>query len=572
MTNVIGRFYEPDVIGSCISSLIQTPFWSEDSDGVIQKFEDVNRQIYFSKTLPSFGFYNMPDGNKLVPIQVSGNVARRITHRDLRDYASYILNRLPIGNRILDQMTMEWNKFFSENVLTSFRCVEKPFLHDTRTSAYRFYRNGAVQIDSKSDSVTLIPYDQLDALVWASDIIDRDFDGSAFDGGFDQESFLEDITDKGGHQFHKWCQNLCKSQDHDGSWVYSKNRFKALASGFGYLLHQKWNDSKCVIFIDEDLQQGSANGRTGKSVVLNDALSHLLPTIVIDAKQVKKGSGNQFTFNFVNEDTRYICLDDACEDFAFESLFSVITGDLTVNKKYGGITKFSKNAKPKMSISSNHPISGDGASYQDRQHPVEIGGFYRFNKFELGKTPDSFHGGFLFDDEWSDENWSQFDLFAVRSLFYYLKNGLLNTGCSGKYHYNKLVASVGSTTLVNSITNFLQENEGVEVYSKFVDGMTEEEKLRCFRDFVVVSGAEEGETYSPNQASTALLLVADYLGYNKNVGMKDRNQKRFGPQKKAVDRFVFTKKSTPFSTNSEQSLVAVDPGEELFSQLDPTRG
>ena len=92
MTNVIGRFYEPDVIGSCISSLIKTPFWSEDCDGVIQKFEDVHRQIYFSKTLPSFGFYNMPDGNRLVPIQVSGNVARRITHLDLRDYASYVLN------------------------------------------------------------------------------------------------------------------------------------------------------------------------------------------------------------------------------------------------------------------------------------------------------------------------------------------------------------------------------------------------------------------------------------------------------------------------------------------------
>jgi len=157
-------------------------------------------------------------------------------------------------------------------------------------------------------------------------------------------------------------------------------------------------------------------------------------------------------------------------------------------------------------------------------------------------------------------------------LFYYLKNGLLNTGCSGKYHYNKLVASVGSTTLVNSITNFLQDNEGVEVYSKFVDGMTEDEKLRCFRDFVIVSGSEEGETYSPNQASTALLLVADYLGFNKNVGMKDRNQKRFGPERKAVDYFVFTKKSIPFSTKSEQSLVNVNPGEELFSHLDTTRG
>ena len=46
-----------------------------------------------------------------------------------------------------------------------------------------------------------------------------------------------------------------------------------------------------------------------------------------------------------------------------------------------------------MSISSNHPIEGDGASYTDRQDIVEVSSFYRVHKMELGKTPDKFHGG-----------------------------------------------------------------------------------------------------------------------------------------------------------------------------------
>ena len=552
MKNVIGLFYETNVIANCVKSLLDTPCWSEDGDGVVQKFSDTNRQTYFSQTLPALGFYNITDGNKLVPIQITNNVARRVSHREVREYVMYCFNRLPIGNRVLDQMTMEYNKFFSENVLTSLRCLDLPFITDTRQTATCYYLNGAIKVNSLCDSVTLTPYEDLDAFVWASDVIDRYFDASLLSDGFDGDEFIKDmnIDGIGGHQFHRWCQNLCRSQDPSGSWIYYPNRFKALASAFGFLLHKKWNDSKCVVFVDEDMSHGSANGRTGKSVVLNDALSHLLPTVVIDARAVKKSSSNQFTFNFVNEETRHITLDDACEDFEFNTLFSIITGDLVVNKKYGGMSQFSKSSKPKISISSNHPILGEGTSYVDRQHTVEIGGFYRFNKFSLGKSPDVFHGGYLFDEEWSDENWKQFDLFAVHSLLYYLKNGLLNTGCSGKYQYNKLVSSVGSAILVNSLTNFLQDHNGIEVYSKSVDGMTEEEVSRCVRDHALVQGLENGETYSTIQISTALTLVASYLGYNKNIGLKDRNQKRFGDDRKCVDYFIFTNKSSPFPSSS----------------------
>ena len=153
-------------------------------------------------------------------------------------------------------------------------------------------------------------------------------------------------------------------------------RFRSMLSAYGYLLHQHWNDYKCVIFVDEDMESGKANGRTGKSVVLNDSLSAALNTCVIDAKTIsKKGnssSSKDFAFTFVDQSTQHICFDDACEDFAFDSLFSIITGDLTTNAKFGKMSKFGKKEKPKMSISSNHPIEGDGASYTDRQHIVEV--------------------------------------------------------------------------------------------------------------------------------------------------------------------------------------------------------
>ena len=570
MNNPIRVYYNPDFIASCITALFDDPFWDEDNDGKVRELSDANRLTYLSSTLPSLGFYNLPIGNKLVPIQVNGNIAREINQKDLRDFVIYLLNRVPNGNKVLDRMTIKYSNFFDEKVLTSLRCIYKEPLKDTRYAAYRYYQNGVVEINSKSDSVTLISYDELDALVWADRVIDRVFDSEIVK--FDQDTFLGDITNQPGNHFHKWCQNLCKSQDHEGRWTYNQNRFKALSSSIGYLLHQYWADYKCVIFMDEDMKEGEANGRTGKSVVLNDALSHALKSEVIDAKTIskKKVGGSNFMFNFLTPSTEYVCFDDACEDFDFSSLFSIITGPLLVNRKYGTMFQFNKNEKPKMSISSNHPILGEGASYEDRQHLVSIGGFYRFHKMELNKSPDKIHGGFLFDEDWGDENWKEFDSFCAYALTYYLQNGLVNTGIGDKYRLNKLNASVGSGSLVSTLHRFLETNVGKETYSSFVEGMDEELKSVCLRDFV--EDSVNGETFTPQQITSGLHLVAKHFSYNINVGLKPRPQKRFGVSRKGVDLFVITDNKNPFqkpaSTNGSSVVDELD--EEVlavFSKL-----
>jgi hypothetical protein len=570
MYNPIRVYYNPTFIASCIDKLFEVPFWDEDSDGNVSKLNDDNRLIYLSHTLPSLGFGNLPLGNKLVPVQLSGSIAREVNHRDLRDFVIYLLNRVPNGNKILDRMTMQYSNFFDEKVLTSLRCVDKEPIKDTRSTAYRYYQNGVVKVSSNSDYVTLLSYDELDGLVWSDRVIDRVFDPGSV-GKFNEDSFLDDITDKEGHHFHKWTQNLVKSQDHEKKWIFDRNRYKALASGFGYLLHQYWGDHKCVIFLDEDMTEGEANGRTGKSVVLNDALSHALKAEVIDAKTVskKKVGGNQFLFNFLTPSTQYVCFDDACEDFDFTSLFSVITGPLQVNRKYGTMFQFSKNEKPKMSISSNHPILGEGSSYDDRQHLVSVGGYYRFHKMELSITPNKIHGGYLFDEEWGEENWMEFDLYCVRALKYYLDNGLVNKGVGEKYRLNKLNASVGSGALVSTLHRFLEANVGNETYSHYVDGMDDDEKDRCLRDFVEVH--LNGETYTPAQITNGLHLVAKHFSYHINVGLKDRPQKRFGKDRKGVNLYVITDNKNPFKKPSisvdEPQFPVSDEVMGLFSNL-----
>lgn len=569
MLNPISLFYTEEFINSCISSLTLDPFWSEDGNGKVQKIEDHQRLVYLSKTLPSFGFFNLPIGNELVAVQVNGNLIRRVTEKDITSFVSTILSKFVKGNAVLDRMTTQYAFFFDAKVLTSLRVVDKPIIKDNRITAYRFFLNGAIVVSAKSDSVTLTPYAELNGLVWSSKVLDREITLSN-NGSFVEENILNELTPDSGQHFHRWCQNLCKSQDHDQAWIYDQNRFKSLVSGLGYLLHRYWNDHKCVILIDEDLNSGSANGRTGKSCILNYAMLASLSGVEIPAKGITKNSNNQFIYNFVNESTEYVVFDDATEEFDFALLFPTITGSFVANKKYGSMTQFSNKEKPKMALSTNHRIKGSGFSYEDRQHIVAVGSYYRHHKEVLGITPDTIHGGWLLEDDWGTTNWLEFDRFMVFCLHYYLKHGLINKGSGEKYRLNKLVVSVGSPSLVSIIHRFLQLNVGKETYSYWVEEMSSDLKDRCLRDYA--SSHIPEETHSTNQLSNGLNLVAEHFGFKINVGLKDRPQKRFGPSgsnRRCVNSYFITDSKSPFPKKEKSVSVEVITEPASSNDLSP---
>ena len=152
----------------------------------------------------------------------------------------------------------------------------------------------------------------------------------------------------------------------------------------------------------------------------------------------------------------------------------------------------------------------------------------------------------MFDDDWGDDNWQEFDSFCAKALHFYLRNGLVGGGSSDTYRLNKLHASVGSPGLTSTLSRFLEEHCDMETYSHAVEGMTEEEEQHSLRNYVEAS--HPGETFTKNQLSTGLSLVAKHYGYRLNVGLKDRPQKRFGPQKRGVNKYVITSASQPFGS------------------------
>lgn len=545
--NHTGVFYNPEFIDECIDKVSSQPFWVEQKDGSIVLDDKMSPSIYLGHTLPALGFCALPFGNEILHIQQNGGgLVREVDIHKLKEFVAYVLNQMPSGNLVLDQMTQKYSHYFNQNVLTSLRMQfgMKP-LRDSRRSAYRFYKNGVVEITR--DGASLRPYSSIDpdTFVWVDQVINRDFNGSLIEE-YDEDLFCSDIGDRPGHQFHKWLQNLCRNLN--GSvWEYDTNKFKPLVSGFGYLLHQYWADHKVVCLVDDEMQEGEANGRTGKSVVVKDALEAALDTEVINAKEMSKknsSSSSNFIFNFVKPSTQAITFDDCVEDFNFNSLFSIVTGPMVVNRKYGKMFEFGSKSKPKLALSSNHPILGDGFSYEDRQHMITIGNYYKYHKQYLGKTPDQLHGGWLFDEDWSGLDWQEFDALCVNSIRFYLTNGLVSGGVSERYKLNKLHASIGSSGLTNTLARFLEENVGATTYQFHVDGMDDDQGKRCLKEFVEES--LPGETFTLNQLSSGLGVVANHFGYKINVGLKGRPQGRFGPYQKGVNKYMITSSSKPF--------------------------
>jgi hypothetical protein len=107
------------------------------------------------------------------------------------------------------------------------------------------------------------------------------------------------------------------------------------------------------------------------------------------------------------------------KDFDFEKLFSVVTDDMSIEYKNKHPFQLQFEKSPKILVSTNFTIKGNGDSYRDRMFEIEFSDHYNAD----WKPIDEF--GHLFFDEWNDEEWNLFDNFMVECLQLYLDEGLI---------------------------------------------------------------------------------------------------------------------------------------------------
>jgi hypothetical protein len=362
-------------------------FWTKNEKGVIKIVP-----LYFKKFLEDSGFYKYaPEGSKsFVFVRVTNNLIDHSTEKEIKDFVLdhlYQIEDVSIYNYFAEQ-----TRYFKEEFLTLINTIDVYFIEDTKETSYLYFKNCAVQITK--NKVSTIDYVDLDGYVWKDQVIDRAF-RDCLQTDCDYKTFIS---------------NVCAGDE---------KRTISMESTIGFLMHGHKNLSYCpAVILNDEVISDNPEGGTGKGIFMN-ALSHMKKLVTIDGKAF--AFEKSFAYQLVSVDTQILCFDDVKKYFDFERLFSVVTEGLTLEKKNKDAIKIPFSKSPKIAITTNYAIKGNGNSFQRRKWELEL-----YQHYSKSYTPQDEFGKLFFGD-WDDDEWCVFDNYMIECLQLYLKEGLIES-------------------------------------------------------------------------------------------------------------------------------------------------
>lgn len=283
--------------------------------------------------------------------------------------------------------------YFQSNFLSMVSSIDVKFNRDTSDTSYIYYQNAVVK--TTKEEIKTLNYSEVSDLIWTNQVIKRNIE----------------LKEESDGIFKKFI------------WLVSgenPDRYYTLKSVIGYLMHSYQNEAKpkAIIFNDEMISEDIPNGGSGKGLI-HRAIGHIKNIVIEDGK--KFDAKGQFAYQKVNKDTQIFLLDDVPKHFIFESMFSIVTEGMTVEKKGKDAYQIPFKDSPKISITTNYTINGSGASHERRVFEVEIANYFNENY-----TPEMEFKHLFFLD-WDKNEWAKFDNFMIRCVQYFLKNGLVQS-------------------------------------------------------------------------------------------------------------------------------------------------
>ena len=182
--------------------------------------------------------------------------------------------------------------------------------------------------------------------------------------------------------------------------------------------YKKQDEGIAVILYDETLND-NPSGRTGKTLI-SDAIKQLRKVTTLNGKEFDN-KGN-FPYDTVSLDDNVICFDDMERTFKFESLFSIITGNLTLKKKFQQPIVIPFEQSPKLLFTSNYILSGVGDSHEDRKLEIEL-----FRHYSKNFKPIHEFGKLFFSHQWNEKDWNCFFSYMISNIQKYFKFGIMKS-------------------------------------------------------------------------------------------------------------------------------------------------
>lgn len=368
----------------------------------------------------------MKSGN-WVFVKIDNKVVEVVDNYDVKDFVTDFTKELKKKD-VLNMIYRGGPQYLGHEKLSNLEYTYPLFEKAEKTSQCMFFREKIWEISA--DGIKEASYGELKQHVWKDKLIN--FDAEIMPEnllivtkvtkenmkdfpGHEQGDFNIEFTDSGNKchflKFLLYTSNFYKREINkrenreinDKELVMIEKHLLNKLTALGYLLHDYKNESelKAVICMDARMSEvGASNGRTGKSL-FGRAVEQVIPQVYIAAKN-KKITEDNFLFGEVSEKTKNVFLDDVRANIDFEFFFPLITGKLKVNPKGAQPFTLQQEDTPKLLITTNHAINGEGSSFRDRQAFVAFSDYYDDNH----KPIDDF--GINFFSEWGKE---QFNLF-----------------------------------------------------------------------------------------------------------------------------------------------------------------
>lgn len=325
---------------------------------------------------------DLPPRNYKVSDSKSGTSAVRVI--TAQDLVGVLYNNLMIFNTLIDRLRPD---------------APIQLLRDNKNTKYLFWKNVAVAITR--EGITPMSYERItDGKIWTSAILERDFNYTTDRG--DYEAFIEDICSDGA-----------------GSFSERKN---SLMSIIGYLMHDYYgSDLRAALLTDVNINnEGDAAGGTGKGLI-GKGLDHILNRRKGDKIYVPiAGKGFVATddrrYDVADITTAVIHIEDIDKRLNIEQLYNDITDGATFRRVY----RDKSRKMIKMMLSTNHTIDIRKTSTKRRLVVFELANYYN----DHYRPIDKYHKRF-FEDEWTADDWSQFDSFMCRCAQVYLEHGII---------------------------------------------------------------------------------------------------------------------------------------------------
>ncbi len=347
------------------------------------KIDNLRYKLFLERN--GFKKYFPNDSQKPTWVFIESNKVSETSVEKIKDFVlDYLMQRSEFD---VWSYAATYQNLFSENFLLMLDTIELKMLNDEKNKSFIAFENGILEVTK--DSIKLIDYIDVNGYIWKSQIINREFIKK---NKFDNE-------------YKKFISNI------------SNNNPEPIESVIGYLLSTYKNkmNNKAIILNDEVISDNPEGG-TGKGLFVQ-GLKQIRKVSILDGKGFD--DKKSFPYQTVSPETNILVFDDVKKNFDFESKFSLVTEGMTLERKNKDAIKLKVEESPKMLLSTNYAIKGEGNSHDRRRHEIEIAQFYGKNL-----TPYDEFGRQLFDD-WNNEEFLLFDNYMIYCLQSYLNLGLI---------------------------------------------------------------------------------------------------------------------------------------------------